>query len=48
MYLRTTKPKNTDGSVVEYYQLAQNVSHAETGSPVAEIIHNFRLAYSYP
>jgi transposase len=41
MYLRTTKRKNRDGSVVEYYQLAHNVRHAETGNPVAEIIHNF-------
>jgi transposase len=44
MYLRTTKRKNRDGSVVEYYQLAHNVRHAETGSPVAEIIHNFGRA----
>jgi transposase len=41
MYLRTTRRKNRDGSVVEYYQLAHNVRHAETGSPVAQIIHNF-------
>ena len=41
MYLRTTRRKNRDGSVVEYYQLAHNVRHAETGSPVARIIHNF-------
>ncbi len=44
MYLRTTKRKNRDGSVVEYYQLAHNVRHAETGSSVAEIIHNFGRA----
>jgi hypothetical protein len=44
MYLRTTKRKNRDGSVVEYYQLAHNVRHAETGSPIAEIIHNFGRA----
>jgi transposase len=44
MYLRTTKRKNKDGSVVEYYQLAHNVRHAETGSPVAEIVHNFGRA----
>ncbi len=44
MYLRTTKRKNKDGSVVEYYQLARNVRHAETGSPVAEIIYNFGRA----
>jgi hypothetical protein len=41
MYLRTTRRKNKDGSVVEYYQLAHNLRHAETGRPVAEIIHNF-------
>ena len=41
MYLRTTKRKNRDGSIVEYFQLAHNVRHAETGRPVAQIIHNF-------
>ena len=30
--------------MVEYYQLAHNVRHAETGKPVAEIIHNFGRA----
>jgi transposase len=44
MYLRTTRRKNKDGSVVEYYQLAHNVRHAETGQPVAEIIHSFGRA----
>jgi hypothetical protein len=44
MYLRTTRRKNRDGSVVEYYQLARNVRHAETGSPVAKIIYNFGRA----
>lgn len=44
MYLRTTRRKNKDGSVVEYYQLAHNVRHAQTGRPVAEIIHNFGRA----
>src|SRR5271157_5508828 len=44
MYLRTTKRKNRDGSVVEYYQLAHNVRHSETGNPVAEIVHNFGRA----
>jgi hypothetical protein len=33
-----------DGSVVEYYQLAHNIRHAETGKPVADIIHNFGRA----
>jgi len=44
MYLRTTKRKNKDGSVVEYLQLAHNVRHPQTGSPVAEIVHNFGRA----
>jgi hypothetical protein len=44
MYLRTTRRKNRDGSVVEYYQLAHNVRHSETGNPVAEIIYNFGRA----
>lgn len=30
--------------MVEYYQLAHNVRRAETGQPVAEIIHNFGRA----
>ena len=30
--------------MVEYYQLAHNVRHCETGNPVAEIIHNFGRA----
>jgi transposase len=41
MYLRTTKRKNKDGSVVEYFQLAHNERHPITGKPVAKIIHNF-------
>jgi transposase len=41
MYLRTTKRKNKDGSVVEYFQLAHNERNPETGKPVAKIIHNF-------
>lgn len=44
MYLRTTKRKNSDGSVVEYYQLARNVRHARTGSPVADVIYSFGRA----
>lgn len=44
MYLRTTKRKNNDGSVVEYYQLAHNERHPETRKPVAHIIHNFGRA----
>ena len=30
--------------MVEYFQLAHNVRHAETGQPVAEVIHNFGRA----
>ena len=41
MYLRTTKRKNKDGSIVEYYQLAHNERHPVTRKPVAKIIHNF-------
>jgi transposase len=41
MYLRTTKRKNKNGSVVEYYQLAHNERHPVTRKPVAKIIHNF-------
>jgi len=41
MYLRTTRRKNKDGSVVEYFQLAHNERNPKTGKPVAKIIHNF-------
>ena len=41
MYLRTTKRKNKDGSVVAYFQLAHNERHPITRKPVAKIIHNF-------
>lgn len=44
MYLRATKRKNKDGSVVEYYQLAHNVRDPETKKPVANIIHSFGRA----
>jgi transposase len=44
MYLRTTKRKNNDGSVVEYYQLARNVRHARSGNPVADVIYSFGRA----
>jgi hypothetical protein len=30
-----------DGSIAEYYQLAHNERHPDTGKPVAKIIHNF-------
>jgi transposase len=44
MYLRTTRRKNKDGSVVEYYQLAHNERHRITGKPLARIIHSFGRA----
>jgi hypothetical protein len=44
MYLRTTRRKNKDGSVVEYYQLAHNYRHPQTNRCVAEVIHNFGRA----
>ena len=44
MYLRETRRRNKDGSVVTYLQLAHNERHPETGSPVAKIIHNFGRA----
>lgn len=44
MYLRTTKRKNQDGTVIEYYQLAHNERHPETGNTVARVIHSFGRA----
>ena len=41
MYLRMTKRKSKDGSIVAYYQLAHNERHPVTRKPVAKIIHNF-------
>ncbi len=41
MYLRSTKRKNKDGSLVEYFQLAHNERHPVTRKPVAKIIHSF-------
>ena len=44
MYLRTTKRKNRDGSVVVYYQLAHNERHPETKVSTPRVIHNFGRA----
>ena len=44
VYLRETRRKNKDGSVVSYLQLAHNERRAGTGSPVAKVIHNFGRA----
>ena len=44
MYLRTTKRKNKDGSVVKYFQLAHNQRHPVTKKPIAKVIHTFGRA----
>lgn len=44
MYLRTTKRKNRDGTVTEYYHLAHNERHPDTGRSVPKIIHSFGRA----
>jgi hypothetical protein len=44
MYLRTTQRRNSDGSVVRYYQLAENVWSAEKGCAVARVVYNFGRA----
>ena len=41
MYLRTSRRRNKDGSVTEYYQLAHNERHPTSGNPVAKVIHSF-------
>jgi len=44
VYLRETRRRNKDGSVVSYLQLAHNERHPVTGSPVAKVIHSFGRA----
>jgi hypothetical protein len=44
MYLRESRRRNKDGTVVSYLQLAHNERHPVTGSPVAKVIHNFGRA----
>src|SRR6266516_1299563 len=47
MYLRTTTRQNKDGSIVEYYQLAETRWDPSQRRPTAHIIYNFgRAAYS--
>jgi hypothetical protein len=46
MFIRSTKRKNRDGTLVEYIQLAHNVRDPETRKPVAKIIHSFGRADS--
>jgi hypothetical protein len=44
MYLRTTKRRNADGSVVQYFQLAENVWDPEKGCAVAKVVYSFGRA----
>jgi hypothetical protein len=44
VYLRESRRRNKDGTVVSYLQLAYNKRHPRTGSPVAKVIHNFGRA----
>jgi transposase len=44
MYLRTTRRRNADGSVVQYHQLAENVWDPEKGCAVAKVVYNFGRA----
>ncbi len=41
MYLRETKRRNADGSVVSYLALAQNERDPQSGVPRARIVHRF-------
>ncbi len=44
MYLRETRRKNRDGSVVSYLQLAHNERHPGTGASTAKVLHSFGRA----
>jgi len=44
MYLRTTKRRNQDGSVVAYYQLAENFYNKTKKSSETRVIYNFGRA----
>ena len=44
MYLRTTRRKNKDGSVVEYYSLAHNEWDSEKKRSTTKVLHNFGRA----
>jgi Transposase DDE domain len=44
VYLRESRRRNKDGTVVSYLQLAHNERHPRTGSPVAKVIYNFGRA----
>jgi hypothetical protein len=44
MYLRVTRRRNRDGSIAEYYQLAETRWDPGKRRPAAQIIHNFGRA----
>jgi hypothetical protein len=44
MYLRTTQRRNADGTIVRYYQLAENTWDATKGCAVAQVVYNFGRA----
>jgi hypothetical protein len=44
MCLRTTKRRNSDGTTVRYYQLAENTWDAAKGCAVARVVYNFGRA----
>jgi hypothetical protein len=44
MYLRETKRQNGDGSVVRYYQLAENEWDKQKGCSVTKVVYNFGRA----
>jgi hypothetical protein len=44
VFLRETRRRNRDGTVVSYLQLAHNQRHPVSGNPVAKVIHNFGRA----
>ena len=46
MYLRETKRRNADGSVVRYYQLAENTWDRTRGCAVAKVVYSFGRADS--
>ncbi len=44
MFLRETRRRNADGSVITYLSLAHNERDPVTGMPKAKVIHNFDRA----
>jgi transposase len=44
MYMRTTQRRNADGSIIRYYQLAENVWDPKRACAVAKVVYNFGRA----